>query len=32
MFGFGGRIGAVPITPPFYKWVEEYKKLKENSL
>jgi parvulin-like peptidyl-prolyl isomerase len=32
MFGFGGRIGAVPITPPFYKWVEEYKKLKEDSL
>ncbi len=32
MFGFGGRIGAVPITPPFYKWVEEYKKITNDNL
>ncbi len=27
MFGFGGRIGAVPLLPPFYNWIETYKKL-----
>lgn len=32
MFGFGGRIGAVPVTPPFYKWVEEYKKITNDNL
>ncbi len=27
--GFGGRILAVPLTPPFVKWVEEWQKQQE---
>lgn len=32
MFGFGGRIGAVPLLPPFYNWIETYKKLIDKDL